>query len=555
MLADQQTHVLPERGLARERVARGLGYADSDRLMRELNGHRAVVSEAFSGLLQTRRRKLARSALAKYWLSLPDAADGDALAAAGFLDADSQHTRLRDFARSPAVRGLSERARQRLDHVLPALIEASAESMAPDAALPRGLALLQAIVRRSSYLALLEEQPAALARLVDVTARSSLLSERLAAHPLLLDELLDIRAAGEPLDESTVGLQLRRQVESLSINDTETALAGLNELKQSLSFRIALAALSQRQSALASARQLAVVGEGLLPVVLELAEREMRAAHGSIEGAGFAVIGYGSLGGRELSFGSDLDLVFLHDASGAQVSDGPRPLEASRYFARLAQKLVSLLATATSAGRLYEVDVRLRPDGAKGLLVSSLRSFSDYQEQRAWTWEQQALTRARAIAGSQRVREGFERIRRQVLSRARESQALRADVIEMRLRMRGELDRSDGRRFDLKQGEGGLVDLEFLLQSQVLALAAARPSLCHWTATSDLIPALAEAGAFDVEQAQTLATAHAILLARGLDCTLDQGPRLCTEDADIARAREAVRQTCRAHGLVFVGAA
>lgn len=551
MLSDQQTHVLPEDAFVRERIARGLNYANTQELMRELDTHRAVVSEVFSGLLQASRRKATPNALAQYWLALPDASDANVLADAGFADAKAQHARLRDFTCSAAVRGLSPRARQRLDHVLPMLIEACAQSSAPDAALPRGLALMQAITRRSSYLALLEEQPAALARLVDVTARSALLSERLAAHPLLLDELLDTRAAGALLDEPLLRIQIQRQRDALETDDIETALVTLNECKQSLSFRIALAALAQRQPAQTSARQLAILAEGLLQMVLALARQEIHAAHGSIPGVGFAVIAYGSVGGCELGFDSDLDLVFLHDAQGDEVSDGPRPLEVSRYFARLVQKLVSLLSTVTAAGRLYEVDMRLRPDGAKGVLVSSLQSFAEYQKQRAWLWEQQALVRARAVAGDMTVQQGFERIREQVLRRERDVSTLLAEVVTMRLRMRGELDRSDAMRFDLKQGEGGLVDLEFLLQAQVLLAAQHHPALCAVSQTPALITALAQVGFFSPEEASALLAAHATLLTRGLDCTLDQRPRLCPEDSAISTARNTIHSACLAHGLAF----
>ena len=553
MLGDQQTHLLPEDPLQRERIARALDYRDTAGMMRQLDAHRAVVSEAFAGLLQSRRRKVQASALEQYWRGLPGLGEAQVLLDAGFAEAQAHHAKLRDLARSPAIRALSERARQRLDHVLPVLIEACAESAAPDAALPRSLALIQSIARRASYLALLEEQPAALARLVDVTARSALLSERLAAHPLLLDELLDARAAGAVPDAATILAQVRQLAEGLD-DDVEATLAALNELRQSLAFRIALATLAQRQPALESSRQLAVLAEGLLQVVLMLARHELQAAHGAIPGTRFAVIAYGSLGGRELGFGSDLDLVFIHDARGDEISDGARPLEAPRYFARLAQKLVSLLGTVTVAGRLYEVDVRLRPDGAKGLLVSSLDSFADYQQQRAWTWEQLALVRARAIAGDDGLREGIARVRRQALVRERDPAELREQVVAMRRRMRQELDRSDGARFDLKQGEGGLVDLEFLLQAKVLALAVTHESLCEINDTPSLIRELAALEGWPSGQCDGLLLAHQTLLTRGLDCTLDQRPRICPEDAAITAAREAVRAACQAHGLDFSAA-
>ncbi len=551
MLGDQQVHTLPEDESRRLRIARALGYADAGELQVALDAEREVVVDAFDGLLKSRRRQADRSALARYWHSLPEAGDAVALDEAGFADASAHDTRLRDFARSPAVRDLSERARQRLDHVLPALLEAAAHSTAPDAALPRGLALLQAIARRASYLALLDEQPAALARLVDVTARSSLLSDRLAAHPMLLDELLDNRAAGEPPDEAGVRAALRVTAAANMDEDAESALAALNETRHSLGFRIALAALAQRQPAQDSAALLAALAEEVVVAVLALARRELEAAHGRVPGAGFAVIGYGSVGGRELGFDSDLDLVFLHDAVGEAPSDGPRPLETGRWFARLAQKLMALLATETAAGRLYEVDVRLRPDGAKGVLVSSLKSFEEYQRQRAWTWEQQALVRARPLAGDPGPVAAFAALRAETLARERDPAALRADVVAMRQRMRAELDRSDAARFDLKQGEGGLVDLEFLLQARVLELAARAPVLCAHTATIALLPALAAAGGLPGVNLGALRAAHGLLLARGLECTLDRRPRLCQVDAALESARTHVRAACLAQGLDF----
>jgi glutamate-ammonia-ligase adenylyltransferase len=551
MLADQQVHALPEDPQRALRIAHALGYVDTNALQAALDEERAVVSAAFADLLATRRRQAERGALARYWIALPDAGEASALADAGFSDAGAHDRRLRDFARSPAVRDLSARARQRLDHVLPALLEAAARSGAPDAALPRGLALLQAIARRTSYLALLDEQPAALARLVDVTARSSLLSERLAAHPLLLDELLDARAAGTPPDEAGVRTQLRAAAAAHAGDDVEAALVALNEARHSLAFRIALVALAQRQPARESAALLAVLAEEVVAAVLALARRELEGAHGRIDGAGFAVIGYGSVGGRELGFDSDLDLVFLHDAPADAVSDGARPLEAPRWFARLAQKLIALLGTETAAGKLYEIDVRLRPDGAKGVLVSSLKSFVDYQRERAWTWEWQALVRARALAGAPELCAAFDAVRCETLARVRDEAALRADVVAMRARMRAELDRSDAARFDLKQGDGGLVDLEFLLQERVLASAARTPALCAHTATPDLLVALAQAGALAGVDLEALRQAHAHLLARGLDCTLDRRPRLAVPDAALSAARAQVRAACRAFGLDF----
>jgi glutamate-ammonia-ligase adenylyltransferase len=436
------------------------------------------------------------------------------------------------------VRGLSSLSRARLDRGLPRLLREAADSDAADLALPRLIALLQAIARRGSYLALLDEQPVALSRLVEVGTRSALLSERIAAHPLLLDELLDVRADSAPPTRESLTSECARMLDAVSAGDIEAALHALAEFRQGASFRIGLAFLKQRVDAADAARQLAWLAEAVLCAALELA----RAAVGrGDDGDGFAIVGYGSIGGEELGFVSDLDLVFLHaDAA-----------EDARRQARLAQKLVSLLVTATPAGSLYEADMRLRPDGAKGLLVASVDGFADYQRGRAWTWERQALVRARGLAGSPATVARFEAIRAEVLAQPRDHDALRANVLAMRLRMRGELDRSRGERFDLKQGEGGLVDLEFLLQFLVLAHTHSQPALLHPRASGELIATLVECGALSSEQGEALLAAHATLLRRSLECTLDRRPRIAATDAEIDAARAAVRSACASCGLDY----
>jgi glutamate-ammonia-ligase adenylyltransferase len=286
-------------------------------------------------------------------------------------------------------------------------------------------------------------------------------------------------------------------------------------------------------------------------VVLRRVHDEVVAAHGVVAGGRFAVIGYGSLGGEELGFGSDLDLVFLFDAEADAVSDGARPLEAGRWYARLAQKLVALLGAITAAGRLYDVDVRLRPDGAKGLLVSSLSSYREYQRERAWTWEHQALVRARGVAGDGSLLAEFEAIRDRTLSQPRDRQVLREEVGKMRLKMRAELDRSDAARFDLKQGAGGLVDLEFLLQYLVLRDCSTHAELLQPRDTPGLLSALHAAGVVDDAALSTLLQAHSVFLAEGLACTLDRRPRLVAASEAVVSSRSAVDAAVRSHGLSF----
>lgn len=549
MLRDAQTHTLPSDPLDRARIAAALGYADWTALLAALTVQRERVSTEFAALLAPRRGQAAPDVLSSYWRVLPEGGSAEVLAEAGFADAHSADQALREFSQSLGVKSLSDNARARLDRVLPALLHAATRSPQPDAALRRVLGLLQSILRRTSYLALLDEQPSALTRLVNVLARSALLSERLVAYPLLLDELLDTRVAG-PLPEAAE--MHRGCAAALSIDDPEAALRSLNEIRLALSFRMALAFHDGRQRAVDCTRQLALLADAVVVTVLQMAQADMQAAHGQVPGGRFAIIGYGSLGGLELGFGSDLDLVFLYDhASGAESSDGARPLDPSRWYARLAQKVMALLGAVTAAGRLYDIDVRLRPDGGKGALVSSLASYTEYQRERAWTWEHQALVRARSIAGDEGLLQAFEQVRAATLVRRRDPESLYADVLKMRARMRIELDRSDAARLDLKQGAGGLVDLEFVLQTGVLAQSAQHPDLTVPRETPSLIEALSRIGWLPATSAEALHHAHATLLDTGLSCTLDRRPRLAPPTPEIEQACAAITAAAIAQHLPF----
>lgn len=553
MLGDAQTYALPEEALSRARIAAGLGYADWGALLQVLEKQRTRVAEEFDALLAPRRRVQAASDdLRGYWLALPEHASVETLESVGFVSAAELHAQLRDFVRSPGVRDLSDATRARLDRVLPALLQLAAASDQPDLVLRRVLPLLHNILRRTSYLALLDEQPAALQRLANTLARSALLGERLAAYPLLLDELLDVRVGGDIPDRKGMHTQC---LAALREDDVEASLDALNEVRQALSFRFALALLDGRMDAGACAQHLAQLADAVVACVLKLAEAELHSAHGVIPQGRFAVLGYGTLGGEELGFGSDLDLVFLFDAPAEAVSDGARPLDATRWYARLGQKIVALLGARTSAGRLFDVDVRLRPDGAKGLLVSSLASYSDYQRNRAWTWEHQALIRARVIAGDTALQERFEDVREEVIAMQRDAVKLAEDVQLMRTKMRAELDRSDALQLDLKQGEGGLVDLEFFLQYLVLRNAYMYPILALPRATADILQAAYAAQILPIDTFNALNEAHAALLDTGLRCTLDRRPRRAELNEALDAARCSIRNAIYAQGLNFADAA
>ena len=300
-----------------------------------------------------------------------------------------------------------------------------------------------------------------------------------------------------------------------------------------------------------------MLAETIVATVLAQAERDALRQHGRLpghigNGSGLAIVGYGSLGAAELGFASDLDLVFLYDEALGQVeSDGPKPLDGQRYYARIAQRVVHLLTTMTRAGRLYEVDVRLRPDGGKGLLVTSVQGFADYQRERAWTWEHQALVRSRLLAGDDALARRFAQARAAVLGLPREREAVFSHVATMRARWRAERDRSDAAVLDLKQGAGALLDIEFLLQALVLAHAAQVPALLGASDSSKLIALAAQHGLLGAEQAAKLARAHATLLDAALTCTLDARPRIAPRTEALSAAAADVLAVVREVGMAF----
>ncbi|MCB1568883.1 MAG: bifunctional [glutamate--ammonia ligase]-adenylyl-L-tyrosine phosphorylase/[glutamate--ammonia-ligase] adenylyltransferase [Xanthomonadales bacterium] len=555
MLREQQVHSVPEDALDRARLAWGLGFADWEALSKALNQHREHVASEFARVFAAHTQAPVRAAqvdlaaMAALWHEPQDADVIAQLQRAGFADGREAASRLRAFAGLNSLSNLSARARARLDRVLPKLLVAASGSGKADLVLERGLTLIQAILRRSSYLALLDEQPAALARLVDAIAASRWMAERLCSHPLLLDELLDARGLPDASVSEEATRLLQQAVAGVADDDLEARVLALNEVRQGVAFRIARAHLIEGRPAAACTRLLAELAQFVVAQIVPWAVADVARRHGVLRDGGMAVVAYGSFGGRELGFGSDLDLVFLHDADqNTQESDGDRALDAVRYHTRVVQKIINLLAMPTPAGSLYEVDLRLRPDGSKGLLVSSMQAFAAYQHERAWTWERQALVRARAVAGDARMVQAFEQIRAEVLCRGAAPERVREEARTMRQRMRAELDRSDGLKFDLKQGEGGLVDLEFLLQAGALICAPQRPAVTAHTHTLDLLGALAELGFVDEATASALRQAHAVLSARALACTLDARARLVPMDPDLSLARTAIidawRQTC-----------
>lgn len=520
--ADQQTHELPGSPLRRARLAHSMGEPDWQTLRSNLDAHSVAVSEVFEFILAgpAARHRQDDAAWVALWHRRLDPEQADAeLTAAGFSDPESARQGLGGLAREIEGR-VSARGRQRIDRFMPQLLRLLAGQPSPDVTLGRLLKIVGSVARRSAYINLLLENPAALEKLIELCRQSVWLAELLADQPALLDELLHPAHLYQETSCVQLADLLKRRLATVQGEDLEQEMETLRQFKRAQVMRVAAMDLDDRLSPGQVADRLVDVAEVALEGALALAWRDLLAQHGrpslsnghsngqgNDEAPGLAVIAYGRLGGGELGYGSDLDLVFLHDARGEGLTDGKRPIDNARFFIRLAQRLVHILTTRTASGRLYAVDTRLRPSGSSGLLVSSMEAYAEYQMNKAWTWEHQALVRARWVAGHAPLAGVFSRLRRQVLSQDRDPAELIREVHDMRVRMREELDRSAAGVFDIKQGAGGLADIEFIAQFGVLRWAAEFPKLLDPTATVLVLRALNNAGCLGVADTDVLESA------------------------------------------------
>lgn len=398
-----------------------------------------------------------------------------------YEDAENLAKEITKFQDAPATLKSDATSRRRLQYFMPQLLTVIRESSNGLLALTRTIAIIDQILRRSAYVALLNENHLAMRRLVGLCESSAYIAEQLARFPVLLDELLDPTIHTERVEKIELRSELEGRLGLAHDRDSEAQMEILAQFRRANLFRIAVADVSD---------SLTYLAETVLEHALEVAWEDLTARHGTpcyeLEGetcvAGLGVIAYGKLGGLELSYESDLDLVFLHDSRGSgPVTDGDQPIKNAMFFARLVRRLVHFLTARTSSGALYDVDTRLRPSGRSGLLVTSTDAYARYQDENAWTWEHQALLRARPVAGSAEVAKEFTRIRSETLECRVRRDSLRQDVRAMRERIRTEHDHSDAGVFHLKQGSGGIGDIEFIVQYLVLHHEDREPSVFHFT--------------------------------------------------------------------------
>ncbi len=483
-LDDQQTQDLPENPADQAIIAQSMAYPDYAAMLEQLNRHRNFVSEQFAQIFSTQENDIPESVLWRENIVLEElCAELGQLKYADTLNLAGQLLRIRDSSR---YRQLPESSRQRMDTLIPQFISLCAAQSNREQALPRVLKLLESISRRASYLAFLAEYPQVLSRLVKIASASEWASDYLIQHPILLDELLDAREIYRAPDWPALDTELQQQMTACG-TDTEQQMDTLRQFQHSQTFHLLAMDLHGLLPLETLSDHLSDLADLILRHVLHLCWRDARHKHQAQ--AQFAVIAYGKLGGRELGYAADLDIIFLYDDAHP---------DAAEIYAKLAQRINTQLSSYTSAGRLYETDLRLRPNGASGLLVSSISAFAEYQRQHAWVWEHQALTRARFCAGDASVGLQFEIIRDEVLRQPRDPAVLRQEIVAMRQKMHDAHLNNSG-LMDIKHDRGGMVDIEFMVQFLVLAYSAAHSEL---TANNGNLALLIRAGEFGLIDAQ-----------------------------------------------------
>ncbi len=509
---DEQTQTLAQTPDAQAAIAAVMGCHDDQELRTLLQQHTQAVHAIFQtvfGQPTPLSEPTQATPFTALWLKQMSDEDAQALLAAHhFADAAESLRQIQLLRDQGSIRQLSARGRQRLDALMPALIAACAATGNADLTLQRVLELIRAISRRTAYLELLSENPAALTHLTQLCGQSPFVADLLRQYPILLDDLLDTKTLYAPPAAEQLRADLQQSLLRVGSDDLEQQLDTLREFRHSHMLRIAACALAGSLDVARVSEQLTQLAEALLREVLELAWLQLTAKHGappdSAGDKGFAIIAYGKFGGGELSFASDLDLVFLHRDDGQTLTSGDKPLALEQFYTRLAQRMLHLMTTRTPAGILYEIDTRLRPSGQSGLLVCSLSAFAHYQRADAWTWEHQALVRARAVGGSVTLAGAFHALRDEILQRPREAATLAQAVADMRARMRVALDKSTPGRWDLKHGAGGIVDIEFLVQYWVLRDAPALSRARQASHSGRLLQALADCGAIEAGTAASL---------------------------------------------------
>lgn len=526
-IADKQTQDLPIDERDQQRLAFSMGSPDWQAFSNTLEQHRSAVRQHFANVIAPAEddddnRENSDSDWLQLWQDeLDDDEATSLLASKGYDNPAASWAELKSLRNSRPVQVLQQIAQDRLSAVLPQLLAEVSHVDNASETLNRVLQLVQAVLRRSAYLVLLAENPLARQQLVRLCAASPWFGDQLAKQPILLDELIDPQSLYSPPNKDQLQTELRQQLLRIPEDDTEQLMEALRYFKSAHLLKVAASDITGAMPLMKVSDYLTWTAETVLEAVLEIAWRNMTEKYGSPDNNEFIVLGYGKVGGIELSYGSDLDLVFIHDANASGMTDGAKQIANGVFFTRLGQRIIHILNTFTPSGQLYEVDMRLRPSGNSGLLTSSLSAFRDYQLNEAWTWEHQALVRARVVAGSPDLQARYETVREEVLSQPQDLEKLRGEVVEMREKMRDHLGTkpneqdADNPVFNLKQDRGGIVDIEFLVQYLTLSQAPQHPEMLRWTDNIRILDTVQSVGLLSEEECEQLREAYKTYRAAG----------------------------------------
>ena len=492
---DKQTHMLPIDADNRQTIAVSMEFPDWPAMLAVLDQHRDKVSRHFGAIFSD--PEAGDHPLTGLWQGQLDEDTAiESFGNLGYRQPKEAIARLAELRASSRYQQLPATNRARLDAVGPRLIEAAGATPAPDTTLTRGLSFLEGIARRGSYLALLQQYPMALRRVADMMCASNWAADYLNRHPLLLDELLYPRLY-EIATDWTGFREILRDNLAQHADDTEREMDILREMHHGQVFRLLAQDLAGLQTIERLSDHLTELADTIVQETLPLVWTKIRNRH--CETPKFAVIGYGKMGGKELGYASDLDLVYLYDDDDQ---------DAPENYTRLGQRLNSWLSSQTPAGILFETDLRLRPNGDSGLLAVSVESFRDYELKNAWTWEHQALTRARFCAGDSDVGRRFEEIRCEILRLPRELAKLKEEVVAMRHKMYDAHALKSETEFALKHDAGGIIDVEFIVQYLVLGYAHQHASLTGNLGNIALLRMAGELGLIDPQQAEAVGNAY-----------------------------------------------
>lgn len=484
---DQQTQQLPTDEKNQARLCQYLGFEQWDEYLTQCQQHMQAVNHEFSLLIGEDNEKT--NSVNQHWVTLW-LANWDTEESISWIlklqpkwPAEKINKQLVNFKAEVQKRSIGNRGRLVIDKLMPVIIEQLTEEPEPAITFERTLQVLAKIITRTAYLELLYENPPAFKQLLKLCRASAWISDYLSKFPILLDELIDPKILYAIPLLSDYKTKLTEHIMRIPEDDLEAQMEGLRQFKQSKQLKVAAADITGILPVMKVSDHLTAIAEAIIEEVVNMAWQQMVHRYGQPNSTlgtndkGFAVIGYGKLGGFELGYGSDLDLVFVHNREKDDVTSGEKSISASHFYLKMAQRILHLFNTRTANGILYEADMRLRPSGNSGLMAVHINTFEHYQKTDAWTWEHQALVRARIVYGEAKLADDFARIRHNILATERNSGELRDDVVKMRIRMRDHLDKSSSDVIDIKQSVGGLADIEFLAQFLVLNNASKKPQL------------------------------------------------------------------------------